>query len=78
MIKYIIHPDYVVSKSDGNMVFISYSQLINLYNLCIDECVQHNKSQGLDTTKAVHLYPLYEGNYAEMLKIKEIIHENNS
>ena len=75
MIKYVLHPDYVVSKSDGQTIFISYENLIQNYNLCIDECIRYDdkKCKGVDLSKLIHLYPLYSGDYIEKLKVLEII-----
>jgi len=66
-IKYIIHPEYVVSKSDGQSHYISYSELIYLYELNPKECIRYQEGNFnlKDIKDAVHLYPLYQGNYLE-------------
>jgi beta-phosphoglucomutase-like phosphatase (HAD superfamily) len=39
MFKYAIHPDYVCSKTDGDMHYINARSLIWLYQLNPDKCL---------------------------------------
>lgn len=67
--KYVLCPDFVISKTDGDRHFISARQLAELYRVPMSECVimpdmsdprnRHwHKPQG-----AIELYPQYNGDY---------------
>jgi len=90
--KYILRGDYVRSKSDGDEHIVSSLTLRRLYNLPTDECIfiprhmdekdrlnlRFAKEKGL-----IELFPLYHGNYEEVLKKKQkefndVIYRRNS
>jgi len=64
MIKYITYPDYVRSKYDGDVHYISHVNLVELYRVNYNECVcssafnTGNYSKGL-----IKLKPKYNGDY---------------
>lgn len=68
--KYVLHPGEVQSQSDGDIHYISYAQLINLYQLNPAECILSDPKgewmHGLTSefiAGLTHLYPRYDGNY---------------
>jgi len=61
MIKYVICPDYMKSKNDGDIHYIGYSRLIELYSVNPAECVKYNDYDNFDNL--IHLYPRYSGEY---------------
>jgi len=68
MKRYIIHPGTMQSKTDGDIHFISASQLMRLYNVSPNECIIMDRMRpetyiGLNLKEYVHLYPRYDGNY---------------
>lgn len=64
MIKYAIHPGWVVSKNDGDNHYINYSQLIRLYGLNPNECINWEfDSIGRNPRNYKHFYPNYHGDY---------------
>lgn len=63
--KYIIHPGYVTA-SDGDVHFIGFKQLIQLYNLKRSNCYNNDTlgdTSGLMLDGCTHLYPREDGNY---------------
>jgi hypothetical protein len=65
--RYILHPEYIISKSDCDSHYISFCELINLYQLNSKDCIRYNPDDHSQKhiKNAVHLYPLYHGNYLE-------------
>ena len=68
MIKYAVYPGEVTSRVDGQLHYISASQLIKLYHVNPDQCVivypdRPDTIQGIDMSKVIALYPRYHGNY---------------
>jgi len=66
MKKYLICPEKVISKNDGDLHFINANSLMQLYNVKPEECIIINNKedlQGLDITKYTILRPRYDGNY---------------
>jgi len=75
-----LHPGEVVSKSDGDVHFISAPQLAQLYHvLPTDEVhvVTENNNKIIEMLERfaaqealewLHLYPSYEGNYYDIHK----------
>ena len=63
MRRYVVHPGYVRSRSDGDLHYITYMRLINLFKvdpkLCVRFIEELHRPQPLDT----HLYPKYSGDY---------------
>ncbi len=69
-IKYIIHPGTIVSRLDGDIHYIGFSQLVKLYNVNPDECISAERLEnlfGLDLDGCIHLFPETNGDY----KLKE-------
>lgn len=77
MIKYIVHPGYVTSRSDGDKHYISAGQLMKLYAVKLSECIiitsesDKYKLRGLNRD-LVSLFPREGGNY------KKYNHQINS
>lgn len=69
-VKYVIHPGFVRSRTDGDIHYISASKLMQFYGVRSNECIIVQKDRpdsvrsiGLDLNKLIHLYPRYDGNY---------------
>ena len=62
-VRYIIHPDFVISQSDGQEHFIDYIRLIELYRLDPRECVDWRLCTTRGKEDDIHLYPRYDGKY---------------
>jgi fatty acid desaturase len=60
--KHAIHPGYVKSQTDGDIHWITYSQLVRLYGLDPNDCVQWVPF-GMNHRYYHHLYPRRDGNY---------------
>jgi hypothetical protein len=74
MKKYLVIPDYVISKTDGQRHYVSCNQLVRLYGVQEGECIF---SESPDTGKTMNsinynkkrygnlteLRPKYSGNY---------------
>lgn len=67
MIKYAIYPDYVVSKSDGQMWYIGAKELMHLYGVNPEECIvidAHHNNRGFKLPKElIKLTVRYNGDY---------------
>jgi hypothetical protein len=63
MIKYVIHPGYVPSKTDRNRHHIGAHMLMRLYHVNPAECVIDDGFPNLWPADAIHLYPNYHGDY---------------
>ncbi len=67
MIKYVVIPEVVISKNDGDIHYITAEQLIKLYNVDRNECiVLSNRERGrgfANTKKLIVLTPDPSGNY---------------
>lgn len=66
--KYLVIGDSVVSKSDGQLHYISPQELIRLYKVPRNQCIliadsRSDKLLGLDTSNLVTLRPRSDGNY---------------
>lgn len=67
--RYVLHPGWVTSKTDGDRHYISASHLAHLYGLRLADCiVMHDDEPGVrgyqQQSGDVHLYPRYDGNYS--------------
>ncbi len=66
-IKYLVFPDWVRSRNDGQRHFINAEQLMELYHVNPSECVVlGSESMGMDLSdvaKLTQLRPRYDGNY---------------
>lgn len=64
--KFLVLPGYVTSKNDNDEHYISYNQLIRLYGLNPEHCLEIRKKQ-TKIEKSINyivLRPDYEGNYS--------------
>jgi hypothetical protein len=60
MKKYIVHPGCIKSRNDKDIHFISFTQLVRLYKVPMEECIDasdKNRLMGLDQEKFIHLHP---------------------
>jgi hypothetical protein len=73
MIKFLVYPDYVFSKNDGDRHFISGSSLMHLYGVSKEECKVITKEGDLDGLRGTYtvLVPRYNGDYS-LEKCKKI------
>lgn len=63
--KYLLHPGWVTSQTDGGRNFISEAQLIRLYGVRREECVSSaSRLFGVDTDTLIDLRPRYDGDYS--------------
>lgn len=69
IIKYVLHPGYVISNTDNERHYIGTFQLLKLYGLAenIDYMVYdptiHPFDYDTNTYKYIHLYPKADGKY---------------
>ena len=67
MVKYLVCPGTVISKSDGDEHFISAGQLMRLYGVKPTECVVMPTGSArrgwTEPAGLIHLRPSYHGNY---------------
>ena len=72
MKKYLLHPGYVTSATDGDKHYITASQLMRLYNVREEECVTYLPYRPYpNQEKLIDLYPKYDGKYTDMSKRQE-------
>jgi len=71
--KFVIHPEYVRSKTDSQSHYIGFEQLVYLYGVdpkqCINAEMYENWSRGIleeDLKQLTHLYPRYNGDYKKL------------
>ncbi len=74
-LKFALHPDYVVSKTDGSVHYIDSEQLSRLYQLNKSEYIIIDDNQSrreyaklmkkAEMDKLIHLYPRFKGDYLE-------------
>lgn len=73
--KYVIHPGYVISMSDGQEHYVTARQLIRLYRVNPNECIVISESgdnhRGLNLNDFIHLYPRINGDYTLPTKARE-------
>ena len=74
MPRYIIHPGFISSKSDGDVHYVGYKQLVTLYKVDPRDCELYNpvKFYPADymNEDITHLYPRWDGNYSLETKHK--------
>ena len=66
MIKYVVHPGTVWSKTDGDVHFIGARRLMQLYGVSPLECVIDDVKGtmlGHHTEGLIHLSPDFHGDY---------------
>jgi hypothetical protein len=67
--KYLVKPGHVISESDGDEHYISFTQLTRLYGVDPDECLNNENLQmrgyppNWNTDNLITLEPKYDGNY---------------
>lgn len=72
MKKYLLHPGYVISKTDGDRHYITSQMLMELYNVPPKECVTWNPYRPYpNQDKLIDLYPMASGKYKDMQKQEE-------
>jgi hypothetical protein len=76
-VRYIIHPGWVKSASDGDLHYITAGKLMSLYQLNLRDPNVHyvidrdGKGFGIGETPGdIHLYPRFDGNYSLPAKDK--------
>ncbi len=73
MIKYIVRPGYVTSRTDGSRHYISASRLMRLHGVHIRECIivrgpeDHYKLRGIKKD-LINLFPRADGKYKVFTK----------
>lgn len=74
---FVLYPGFIASRSDEDIHYITYLQLINLYKLDRRKCINAKVIRGIPKEKKgyIHLKPRFFGDYIEHLntKIKEQI-----
>lgn len=69
MKKYLLHPGYVISKTDGDRHYITSENLMRLYNVRPHECVTYIPLRPYpNEDKLIDLYPVANGVYKDMQK----------
>jgi hypothetical protein len=72
MKRYMPHPGYVVSKTDGNRHYITSKMLMKLYNVLPEECVIYLPYWPYpNQDKLIALHPMANGKYKDMQKQEE-------
>lgn len=67
--KYVVHPGWMKSKTDGDWHYIGFGRLCQLYGLKPTQYIINAKRSDHPTLPpiwpddAIHLYPRYDGNY---------------
>lgn len=65
MRKYVVHPGYVISKNDGQKHYVGFLQLVNLYKVNKDECIDASNFYD-HSGDFIHLWPSSSGRYRLM------------
>lgn len=73
MLKYSIHPDFVMSRNDGDVHFVDAGELMYLYGVSPHECIVIKDGEGRRTYTQlmaraeglclIPLRPRFDGNY---------------
>lgn len=67
--RYILHPGYIKSKTDGEMHYIGAKELAHLYKVDIHKCricdfkTPESMAGFRSLPDDIHCYPRYDGNY---------------
>lgn len=59
----IIHPGWITSKTDGDRHYITFGQLVRLYDLDPRTCIHASDLHRRPSTDDNHYYPRQDGNY---------------
>lgn len=74
MPRYIIHPGFITSKTDGDFHYVGYQQLVTLYKVDPRDCGLYSPVNFYPADSMyeyiVHLYPRWDGNYSLEIKHK--------
>lgn len=72
-LRYALHPDFVISKNDGQAHYIGHDQLAWCYRLDPDQYIviddrrdRHTYAKQMRRAEElglIHLYPRFDGNY---------------
>jgi sarcosine oxidase gamma subunit len=72
-LKYALHPDFVLSRTDGRVAFVDAQALAHLYQLGPDEYIVVDDTRGrlhyakkmaqAERLNLIRLYPRFDGNY---------------
>ena len=88
MKKYVLHPGEVSSKSDGQVHYISARALAHCYGLRLEECYVVEQTLFVSPRSIsvkpytgndedyIHLYPRYQGDYAQYKAMLEKMFEH--
>ena len=81
--KYLVHPGWVTSSSDGERHWIGFPYLCRLYQvrpeLCVNaETLHSGREYSYWSEKLISLSPLPAGNYVEVRKTKEALYERET
>lgn len=60
----VIHPGNVRSRTDGDVVYVGYKDLIRLYGLDPKDCVLASSGWRAGHRRVRHFYPRYDGDYS--------------
>lgn len=66
MMRYVLHPGWVMSDSDGQEHFIGGPRLSRLYGVPLDRCVFGDTLGYREREGDVHLEPREDGNYEKV------------
>lgn len=64
MSRYVLHPGYVTSLTDGQRHFIGGPRLAQLYGVDIRDCVFGDVPHYREQPGDVHLFPKHSGQYS--------------
>ena len=63
MTRYVLHPGYITSRSDGDRHFIGGPRLAQLYGVSVRDCVFGDMPDYREQPTDVHLRPRFDGKY---------------
>lgn len=69
MLKHLLFPGLVESRTDSNMHYVSAARLIELYQVPLSECLivrYPHDLHGIDTAGLIELRPRYDGKYPSL------------
>ena len=61
--RYILHPGFIISASDGDRHYIGAAKLAKLYGLPLAKCIVITSPRYQEQDGDVHLRPRYDGDY---------------
>ena len=61
--RYVIHPGYVESIKEGDLHYVSFSKLVQLYGVKLGNCINVHSKGYRPKEGDIHLYPNKEGKY---------------